>query len=157
MSIAFTTGKRGVRHTRKVGIKQIKPHAHDSELKTLSERLRFAIVQRGTNPNRIERTTGITRQTLYAALQGKTKAFEWPTLETISSHLGVSPDWLAEGRLPMHPAPELKEDDEIQLVYDFRAMSDTHRRDLAEIASRWAEEDGHSSSKSNSFHHSRKQ
>jgi transcriptional regulator with XRE-family HTH domain len=113
----------------------------DPDFSDLSGRLRYAIKLAKSNPNQIEIATGITRQALYAVLQGKTKALSYPVLRALSKHLGVRPEWLADGRMPMHPAPELKDDDEIQLVKDFRGMSLQHQRDLADIAHRWAEED----------------
>jgi transcriptional regulator with XRE-family HTH domain len=114
---------------------------HNPDLSDLAGRLRHAINLAGSNPNKIEVSTGITRQALYAVLQGKTKALSYPVLRALSKHLGVRPEWLADGRMPMQPAPELKDDDEIQLVQAFRTMSLQHQRDLADIANRWAEED----------------
>jgi transcriptional regulator with XRE-family HTH domain len=111
------------------------------DLSDLGGRLRHAINLSGSNPNKIEVATGITRQALYAVLQGKTKTLSYPVLRALSKNLGVRPEWLADGRMPMHPAPELKDDDEIALVHAFRAMSLQHQRDLSDIALRWAEED----------------
>jgi transcriptional regulator with XRE-family HTH domain len=95
---------------------------HNPDLSDLAGRLRHAINLAGSNPNKIEVSTGITRQALYAVLQGKTKALSYPVLRALSKHLGVRPEWLADGRMPMQPAPELKDDDEIQLVQAFRTM-----------------------------------
>jgi transcriptional regulator with XRE-family HTH domain len=118
--------------------------AHKADLalaKTLPERLKRAMTLRGTNPNRVEVSTGITRQTLYAVLRGNTKNFSWPLLVKVSNHLGIRPEWLAEGKLPMFPPPTL-DDSEIQLIQDFREMSEGHQKDLSDIARRWADEDG---------------
>lgn len=112
------------------------------DLATLAGRLNYAMDLRNTNPNKIELSTGIRRQTLYAVQRGKTQIFTYEVLLQITSHLGVRPDWLAKGQMPIHPPPELKDDDEIQLIHDFRDMTPAHQRDLAKIARDWAEEDG---------------
>lgn len=94
------------------------------------------------NPNRIEvKTNGaVTRQAIYAMLSGATGKPTWDKLVLLCAQLGVRPEWLAEGELPMHPAPHL-DDEEIALVQAFKEMSHAHQRDLTEIARRWAEED----------------
>jgi transcriptional regulator with XRE-family HTH domain len=143
MSIAFPIIVSPESHNPDMPARQRQPlteHTHP-DLSDLAGRLRHAINLARSNPNKIEVGTGITRQALYAVLQGKTKALSYPVLRGLSKHLGVRPEWLADGRMPMHPAPELKDDDEIQLVKDFRLMSLQHQRDLADIAHRWAEED----------------
>lgn len=143
MSIAFPIFVLAQSHNPDMPNRQRQRVTTDNnpDLSDLAGRLRHAINLAGSNPNRIEVSTGITRQALYAVLQGKTKALSYPVLRALSKHLGVRPEWLADGRMPMHPAPELKDDDEIALVHAFRAMSLQHQRDLADIAQRWAEED----------------
>jgi transcriptional regulator with XRE-family HTH domain len=143
MSIAFPIIRDLMSHNPDVPANPRPKATLESEpdFSDLSGRLRHSIRQSKSNPNKIEIATGITRQALYAVLQGKTKALSYPVLRALSKHLGVRPEWLADGRMPMHPAPELKDDDEIQLVKDFRGMSLQHQRDLADIAHRWAEED----------------
>lgn len=114
---------------------------HD-ETGTLAGRLALAMELRGkTNPSQIETATGITRQALYRVLDGKTEKLTWVILVKLADHLGVRPEWLQDGVLPMHKVPELKDDEEIRLIDDFRHMSPHHQRDLADIARRWAEED----------------
>jgi transcriptional regulator with XRE-family HTH domain len=123
------------------------------EFSSLSGRLRYALAQRGTNPNRIELSTGIPRQTFYAVLKGQTQNFTYEVLARVSEFLGVRPEWLAKGEMPIHPAPDLKDDEEIQLIYDFRGMSPSHKRDLVEIARKWADDDDEAPSKGRPFHH----
>ena len=118
----------------------------------MAGRLSFVLDQKKTNPNKVELATGIQRQTLYAVIRGQTKTLTYPILKALSKHLGIRSEWLAEGKMPMYPAPELKDDDEIQLVHDFREMSPSHQRDIAEIARRWAEEDGGEPSPSRQFY-----
>lgn len=113
-------------------------------------RLKQAMRLRDMNPNRIEVMTGIKRQTLYAALKGQTQNFSWPKLVQLSECLGVRPEWLAEGALPMYPPPIL-DDGEIQLIQDYRDMSESHQKDLVEIARRWASEDGAPPSRGSPF------
>jgi transcriptional regulator with XRE-family HTH domain len=110
---------------------------------TLRGRLALAIeIRKGMNPNRLADATGMSRQAVYRVLDGKTRKLLWDTAVLYATELGVRPEWLQDGVLPMLPAPVLKDDDEIRLVEDFRHMSPAHQRDLAEIARRWAEEDG---------------
>lgn len=111
-----------------------------SEANTLAGRLKEALRLNGTNPNQVEVKTGIARQTLYAILRGQTQTLSWPILVQLCAHLGVRPEWMAEGKLPMYPTPAL-DDEEIQLIHDYREMSMGHRRDLIDIARRWADED----------------
>lgn len=113
----------------------------EGNLSTLAGRLAFALTQKDSNPNKVETAVGVKRQTLYAVLAGRTQILTWDVLTKIADNLGVRPEWLQEGQMPIHPVPELKEEEEIQLIYDFREMSVYHKRDLAEIAKRWAEED----------------
>jgi len=123
------------------------------EAASLADRLQQAMDRKGSNPNRIEVATGIPRQTLYAALRGQTRNFTYEKLVVVSEHLGVRPEWLARGEAPMCPTPELKDEDEIQLIRDFRDMSPSHQRDLAEIARRWADEDTHDPTGNRPFYH----
>lgn len=153
MSSPLTAVCIRVMHNPRMSKKTTGELGREPDLTTLASRLRFAMDQRGTNPNAIESSTGITRQTLYAVLNGATKNFTFDVLERVAAHLGVRHEWLAKGEMPIHPAPELKDDDEIQLVYDFRDMSPSHQRDLADIARRWAEEDGSPQSPTRPFHH----
>lgn len=143
MSIALPMIFMGLSHNPDMPAKPRSPVTidNDPDLSDLAGRLRHAINLAGSNPNQIEVNTGITRQAIYAVLKGTTKALSYPVLRALSKHLGVRPEWLADGRMPMRPAPELKDDDEIALVHAFRAMSLQHQRDLAAIAQRWAEED----------------
>lgn len=114
----------------------------DADTGTLSGRLKLAMYLKGdTNPSQIETAIGIPRQTLYAALSGKTEKFTWDILMPLSDHLGVRHKWLQDGELPMYPSPQLSDPEEIQLVDNYRHMSPSHQRDLAEIARRWADED----------------
>lgn len=136
MSIASTTRFCEVVHNPCVGIKH--DQAHNPE--TLAGRLQIALDLRDVNPNKVEIATGISRQTLYAVLNGKTDHFLHETLVVVCDYLGVRPTWLADGELPMYPPPVLSEE-EVELISSFRAMSASHRRDLADIAQRWAGED----------------
>lgn len=118
------------------------PHAHMApELSTFAARLQHAMDRKKTNANRIEVETGdITRQSIGFMLSGKTAKPTWDKLVLLANHLGVRPHWLADGEGPMLPTPELK-DEEIELIEHFRHMSATHRKDLCDIAERWADED----------------
>lgn len=112
---------------------------------SFAHRLREALERKGVNPNQIEvelekRGIRFARQTIYAMLSGSTGKPTWDKLVLLCEVLGVRPEWLAEGELPMHPAPVL-DDAEIQLIQNFRAMSHPHKRDLADIAERWADGD----------------
>jgi hypothetical protein len=157
MSSALTTAGIRVMHNprmKKTGGAAQRFEA-DVEAASLAGRLKFAMSQRGTNPNKIELSTGIPRQTFYAVLRGQTQNFTYEVLTRVAKHLGVRSEWLARGEMPIHPAPTLKDEDEIQLVYDFRGMSPQHQRDLADIARRWADEDGTEPSPSRPFYPSR--
>lgn len=134
MSILLTTAQTGV--PLNVGM---------AELSTFAERLQQAIDRKKTNPNQIEVRVGITRQAIYAMLKGTTANPTLPNLSKLCEFLGVRQDWLANGELPMFPAPAL-DDEEIDLVDSFRQLSPQHQRDIAEIVKRWAEEDSSSSS-----------
>lgn len=154
MSSGLTTTNTPFMHNprmRKIaGAVRAQEQEHD--LTSLEGRLRFAMAQRGTNPNQIELSTGIPRQTFYAVLRGQTQNFTFDVLARVAKHLGVRHEWLARGDMPIHPAPQLKDDDEIQLIHDFRDMSPSHQRDLAEIARRWADEDGAAPSRGRPFY-----
>ena len=115
----------------------------DGEIETggLAGRLQLAMELRRKNPNQIANATGVTRQTLYAVLGGRTKNFSYPVLSAVAKELNIRAEWLARGELPMLPVKTLKDDEEIQLIENFRRMSPLHARDLADIAQRWAEED----------------
>jgi transcriptional regulator with XRE-family HTH domain len=140
-------------HNRGMGkIGNAARQVQEADSSSLAGRLRYAMMQRNTNPNKIELSTGIPRQTFYAVLRGQTQNFTYDVLARVSKYLGVRPEWLARGDMPINPAPQLKDDDEIQLVYDFRGMSPQHQRDLAEIARRWADEDGEHPSPSRPFY-----
>lgn len=115
--------------------------AHDDDLSTLGGRLAFLFRIRKTNPNRIEVSTGITRQAIGLMLKGTTGKPSWPVLVKLSDHLGVRPEWLADGEEPMVRAATVNDDAEARLLRDFREMSAGHKRDLTDIARRWAEED----------------
>lgn len=109
-------------------------------------RLRKAMKVKGVNANQISVAMSkmgyhLPRQTIGNMLRGRTKMPRWDKLVLISGILGVRPEWLADGVLPMAPAPFLDEN-ERQLVEAFRKMSATHQVDLADIALRWAEADG---------------
>lgn len=152
MSIPFGTPRNRVVHNRGMGAKTVKSdasHIEDHDV-SLASRLKRALTLRGTNPNRVEIATGITRQTLYAVLNGQTENISRPILVKLCDHLGVRPEWMADGELPMNPAPALN-DEEIQLIEDFKHMSPSHQRDLCEIASRWAEEDDVTPSRSRPY------
>jgi transcriptional regulator with XRE-family HTH domain len=114
--------------------------AQAEELSTFAARLAFAIRKRKTNANRIELATGMARQTVYLLLAGKTAKPSWPTLVKLCDHLGVRPEWLAEGDEPMAPNPIL-DDVEMRLIESYRAMSHSHQKDLRTIADQWANED----------------
>lgn len=113
----------------------------DSDTGTLKGRLELAMELARTNASKIETMLGIKRQTLYRVLSGKTQVMTWDVASRLAEHLGIRAKWLQDGERPMHPVPELKDDDEVQLIESFRHMSPSHQRDLAEIAKRWAEED----------------
>lgn len=109
---------------------------------TLAGRLALAMELKGRmNANQLAERTGKTRQAVGKVLNGKTQQLYWDTAVEYATELGVRPEWLQKGILPMYPAPELKDDEEIKLIEDFRHMSASHQRDLVEIARRWAEED----------------
>jgi predicted XRE-type DNA-binding protein len=139
-------------HTQSGDMKKIAPTTATGQAATqgLVGRLKQAMRLRDMNPNRIEIATGIKRQTLYAVLRGQTQNFSWPKLVQLSECLGVRPEWLADGGLPMYPPPTL-DDDEIQLIQDYRDMAESHQKDLAEIARRWAQEDGAPPSRGSPF------
>jgi hypothetical protein len=145
MSRPLTTPRIRVMHNfvmrKGEGAAQRRVSVTEHDLSTLDGRLRYAMEERRTNPNQIELSTGIPRQTFYAVLRGQTQAFTYDILARVSKHLGVRPEWLARGDMPIHPAPQLKDDEEIQLIHDFRGMSAQHQRDLAKLARSWAEED----------------
>jgi transcriptional regulator with XRE-family HTH domain len=111
---------------------------------TLQGRLQLAMYlkDRKMNANKLALATGLSRQAIRLVLKGVTQKLLWETAVIYATELGVRPRWLQDGELPMYPAPELKDDEEIRLIDDFRHMSLSHQRDLAEIARRWAEEDG---------------
>lgn len=112
-----------------------------NDLSTLAARLRFAMDRKRTNANRIEIETGeITRQAVGFMLDGTTTKPTWDKLVLLSAHLGVRTEWLAQGEGAMLPTPQLK-DEEIQLIEYYRSMSKLHRKDLCDIAERWADED----------------
>lgn len=115
------------------------------DLSTFAGRLAFAIRKKGTNANQIEVKTGMARQTVYLLLQGKSAKPTWPILVKLCDHLGVRPEWLAEGDEPMKPVPKLDEA-EVALIESYRALSDAHQKDLRDIADRWASEDDSSPS-----------
>jgi hypothetical protein len=151
LSNTFRTGASKVIHNPRVGKKQVV--AHESTETTLAERLQAAMSLRGipTNPNKIETATGITRQTLYAVRDGKTQKLLWETCVKLAAYLGVRPEWLNDGELPMHPVPKLEDDDEIQLIEHYRHLSPSHQKDIRAIAERWAEEDDPHPSKTRPF------
>lgn len=122
----------------------------DSVDATLAARLRKAMTLKAVNANQVEIATGITRQAIYLMLKGTTEKPSWPVLVKLCEYLGVRPEWLADGELPMYPAPVL-DDDEIQLIEDYRTMSRPHQKDIRDIATRWAEEDAESPSKGRPF------
>jgi hypothetical protein len=112
-----------------------------NDLSTLAARLRFAMDRKKTNANRIEIETGeISRQAVGFMLDGTTTKPTWDKLVLLSAYLGVRTEWLAQGEGAMFPTPQLK-DEEIELIEHFRAMSNSHRKDLQDIAERWADED----------------
>jgi DNA-binding XRE family transcriptional regulator len=149
MSNAFCTITVKDIHNPLVGKKQIV--AHEETIDTLAERLEAAMAARGTNPNKVANAVGIERQTLYAVASGKTQKLLWETCVKVAAHLGIRPEWLNDGELPMHPAPKLRDDDEIQLIENYRHLSDAHRKDLRDFAAKWAEEDDPTPSKSRPF------
>lgn len=143
-------------HNRRMAKSAI-AHKAGTDLSTLSGRLAFALLGKDSNPNQVETATGVKRQTLYAVLAGRTQILTWDVLTKIAENLGVRPEWLQEGQMPIHPVPELRDEEEIQLIYDFREMSHYHRRDLADIAKRWAEEDSDKPHKGRPFQHPKAQ
>jgi hypothetical protein len=115
---------------------------HKEDPGTLAGRLRLAMEAKNRmNANQLAIATGFTRQQVGKVLNGVTKKLLWDTAVIYAGVLGIRPDWLQDGELPMYPIPRLKSDEEIRLIEDFRHMSPSHQRDLAEIAQRWAEED----------------
>lgn len=119
---------------------------HPDDAQTFAGRLELAMKRKGVNANQMQVAMAkagyhLPRQTLGNMLRGRTKRPTWDKLVLISSYLGVRPEWLADGVLPMLPAPML-DDNELQLVLAFRAMSPNHQKDLCDIAERWAESDG---------------
>lgn len=117
---------------------------HEAE-STFPGRLREAMERKSINANQIQVAMAragfhLPRQTIGNMLRGRTKVPRWDKLVIISAFLGVRPEWLADGVLPMIPTPTLDES-ELQLVQAFRALSQQHRRDLCDIAERWAETD----------------
>lgn len=101
--------------------------------------------RKGVNANQIQVVMAsagyhLPRQTIGNMLRGRTKVPRWDKLVQISAYLGVRPEWLADGVLPMYPVPTLDEA-EMALVQSFRALSSQHQRDLCDIAERWAETD----------------
>lgn len=117
---------------------------HDPE-PSFPDRLRSAMERKGVNANQMQVAMAkagyhLPRQTIGNMLRGRTRMPRWDKLVLISSFLGVRPEWLADGVPPMIPTPQLDEA-EMQLVLAFRAMSMHHRKDLCDIAERWAESD----------------
>jgi transcriptional regulator with XRE-family HTH domain len=113
---------------------------------TFRSRLKEAMARTGVNANQMSVAMAklgyhLPRQTIGNMLRGRTKMPRWDKLVLISGYLGVRPEWLADGVLPMEPAPFL-DDSERKLVEAFRRMSPQHRGDLEDIAERWAEADG---------------
>lgn len=86
-------------------------------------------------------------------LSGRTGKPTWDKLVLLCAFLGVRPEWLADGELPMTPAP-LLDDTETELIQAYRRMSAGHQRDAAEILKRWAEEDSENP-RASDFHHPR--
>lgn len=140
VSTARTAAFRGLVHNSRMT-----SEGHDDD-SSFPQRLRKAMKVKGVNANQISVAMSkmgyhLPRQTIGNMLRGRTKMPRWDKLVLISGNLGVRPEWLADGVLPMEPAPFLDEN-ERQLVDAFRRMSATHQIDLADIAQRWAEADG---------------
>jgi hypothetical protein len=141
MSIAIGAGKSKVIHNAAVGKTSSHTVAHDQEAQdTLASRLALAMKLKGVNANQIETATGIPRQAIYAARDGKSLKLMGDTLVKLCEYLGVRPKWLADGELPMHATPSLDQD-EVQLIENYRHMSPANQKALRDIAERWSEED----------------
>lgn len=128
---------------RSTGTHAEPPLDRAEDLKTLAGRLQYGFDLRGTNANQVAEAIGITRQTFYAVLSGKTKNLSWPYAVKTCAHLGLRPEWLTTGELPMFPLPTL-DDAEAQLIQDYRVMSEGHQKDLTALARSWADDDGDS-------------
>ena len=70
---------------------------------TLSDRLKLALSQRpDLSRVALARACGVTPQAIHAWLVGKTKKVEHANVMAAARALGVSPEWLASGKEPMH-------------------------------------------------------
>jgi transcriptional regulator with XRE-family HTH domain len=78
---------------------QIKPPPADSNLDTISKRLKYLIEQAGVKQAHIARKLGVTRGTVYHILNSDDKNPKG--VERIVNLLGVDPEWIHTGKGPV--------------------------------------------------------
>ncbi len=101
---------------------------------TLADRLKLAMKARGIRSGAaLAKLAIVERQTVYYWLNGTTKNIETVTLLRVSEALGVRPEWLLNGALPIY-APPVPTEDEAQIIGFYRRMKSTDQEVFMKMA-----------------------
>lgn len=108
------------------------------DLKTLGDRIVYALEAAGISPAAAAKHIGCRPQAIYQWISGKTKNPKNELLFAFADLTRFEPRWIATGKGPVRAVPRAVDEDEQTLAQTFRSLDERGRAAVLGVAQREA-------------------